>query len=234
MSQLSTMMRWEFILEYRYKLIHLSIASVVIYLIAIQAIPTIDTDFFQSTFLFFDPVLIGIMFVGALVLFEKNENTLQALTITPMETRNYFLSKIITLTALSIVTGMIFIIFKNGLFNVNYFYFFSGIILSSVFLILLGFLMVSRCNSINEYLIMIMFAFLLLFIPPMLHFSGLYESQIFYLWPSHASFILFGGVFEEVALNDAIYSIAYLLFWIILCFYLSKKAYLKHIVQGGK
>jgi len=234
MSQLGTMLKWEFLLEFRYKLIHLSIISVVIYLIALQAIPTIDSKFFQSTFLFFDPVLIGIMFVGALVLFEKNENTLQALTITPMQTRNYFLSKIITLTTLAIITGLIFIVLKNGIFNVNYFYFFTGIILSSVFLILVGFILVSRCNSINEYLIMIMFAFLLLFIPPLLHFSGLFENVVFYLWPSHASFILFNGVLGEVPLNEALYSILYLCVWIAISFYLAYRAYYKYIVAGGK
>jgi len=116
----------------------------------------------------------------------------------------------------------------------NWFYLFTGLILSSVFLILLGFLMVSRCNSINEYLLMMMFIFVPLFLPPLFDLFGFYKNNIFYLWPSHASFILFGGVFGEISTNDVIYAILYLLFWIVLCLYLSKRAFYKHIVLGGK
>lgn len=233
MNQLQQMLKWEFTLEYRYRLIHLSLLSVILYFVSLKAIPMMDVAEFHTVFLFFDPVLIGIMFVGAMVLFEKTENTLQALTITPMQTRNYFLSKIISLTTLSIIAGLLFIVLSHGI-DFNWFYFFSGIILSSVFLILFGFLMVSRCNSINEYLLMMMFFFVLLFFPPLFDMFRLYESPIFYLWPSQASFILFDGVFNEVPIIDTVYAIGYLLFWICLCFYFSQKAYYKHIVLGGK
>ena len=233
MNPLKSMLKWEFTLIYRYKLIHLAILSVVIYYLSLNIMPDINISEFHSLFLFFDPVLIGIMFVGAMVLFEKTENTLQALIITPMQTYYYFLSKIISLTALSIITGLIFMIPSYGI-DFNWFYFFSGIILSSVFLILLGFLMVARCNSINEYLLMMMLFFILLFIPPLFDLFGFYKNIIFYLWPSKASFILFSGIFGKVTLNDIIYAIMYLIFWIGLCFYLSQKAYYKHIVLGGK
>ena len=236
MSQLQSMLKWEFTLMYRYKLIHLAILSVVMYFVSLQIMPDINEPEFHSLFLFFDPVLIGIMFVGAMVLFEKTENTLQALTITPMQTYNYFLSKIIALTSLSLVAGLLFIIplmITDGI-DPNWLYLFIGLTLSAVVLILIGFLMVSRCNSINEYLLMMMFVFILLFFPPLFDLFGFYENTIFYLWPSHASFILFGGVFGEVSTNDTIYAILYLIFWIGLCLYLSKRAFYKHIVLGGK
>jgi fluoroquinolone transport system permease protein len=233
MNPLKSMLKWEFTLIYRYKLIHLAILSVVMYYLSLKIMPDIDIAEFHALFLFFDPVLIGIMFVGAMVLFEKTENTLQALTITPMQTYNYFLSKIISLTTLSVIAGLLFIIPSHGI-DFNWFNFFSGIILSAVFMILLGFILVSRCNSVNEYLMMMMFSFVALFLPPMFDLFKFYESPIFYLWPSQASFILFGGVFEEVTLTDTVYAVGYLIFWIGLCFYLSKKAYYKYIIMGGK
>ncbi len=233
MNQLKTMIKWEFILQSRYKIIHLSIASVVLYYLAIKAIPFIDTEYFRTVFLYWDPALIGIMFVGALVLFEKTENTLQALTVTPMETRNYFLAKIISLTTLSVVAALLFLFLVHG-FEFNYLYMFLGIILTSVFLILLGFILVSRCKSINEYLLTVGLSSLVLFIPPMLHVSGLYENVIFYLWPSQTSFFLLKGVFSEVALWETVYSVVYLSLWTALCYHLAKRAFYKHIVMGGK
>lgn len=233
MTQLKAMLKWEFILQFRYKIIYLSLASVVLYYLAIQGMPLINTERFRTLFLFLDPVLIGIVFVGALVLFEKTENTLQALTVTPMEMRNYFLAKIISLTTLSIVAALLFLFLAHG-FAFNYLYMFLGIILTSVFLILLGFILVSRCNSLNEYLLMIMTSFLILFIPPLLHVFGLYQNVIFYLWPTQASFVLLGGVFSEVALLETVYSVIYLVLWTVLCYYLAKKAFYKNIIMGGK
>lgn len=232
MTQLKTMLKWDVILQSRYRIIHLSILSVIIYYLSLVAIPSINTTEFKTLYLFFDPTLIGIMFIGALVLFEKTENTLQALTVTPMETRTYFFSKIISLTILSIVSAFLFVFLAHG-FDFQYFYMITGIVLTSIFLILLGFLLVARCHSINEYLVMMMLAFLLLFVPPLLDISGIYKNVIFYLWPSQASFLLFNGVFGTVSLNDTIYAIIYLIIWIIGCYVFAKKLFYKYIVARG-
>jgi len=233
MNQLLTMLKWEFILDHRYKIIYIAMIGAILYYITLVALPTFNTTFFLTMFLFFDPTLIGIMFVGALVLFEKNENTIQALIVTPMQTRNYFLAKIISLTTLSIIAALLFIYLAHG-FDFNYFYLLTGIILTSVFLILLGFIMVSRCRSINEYLVLMMVAMLILFIPPLLQESGIYKNDIFYAMPSQASITLFQGVFGSISINETIYATAYLVFWIMLCYYISKKAFYKHIVMEGK
>ncbi len=232
MTQLKTMLKWDIILQSRYKIIHLSILSVLIYYVTLLALPSMNTEEFKTLYLFFDPTLIGIMFVGALVLFEKTENTLQALNVTPMQTRTYFFSKIISLTLLSVISGFLFLFLSHGIYF-EYFYMVTGIILTSIFLILLGFILVARCNSINEYLLMMMLAFLLLFLPPLLDITGIYNNIIFYLWPSQASFLLFEGVFGTLSLNETIYALTYLCIWIVGCYYLAKKAFYKHIVLRG-
>ena len=237
MSNLKNMVRWEFKLLYRYKIIHISILSVILYFITTQAIPDLDRPIFHSLLLFFDPAVIGIVFVGALVLFEKSENVLQALVITPMIVDDYILTKISSLTILSIISASIFIILLNLFSNIEFDILFlaSGIILTSVMLILLGFILVSRVNSINEYLLAMIVAFLGLLFPPMLHLSGIYENILFYLWPTHASFILFMGVFNSNSLElwEIIYGAVYQIFWIVLLYFIAKKAFHKHIVMKG-
>jgi hypothetical protein len=232
MNQLKSMLKWDVILQSRYKIIHLSIISVLVYYITLVAIPSINTTEFKTLYLFFDPTLLGIMFIGALVLFEKTENTLQALTVTPILTRTYFLSKIISLTVLSVVSAFLFMFLAHG-FDFQYLYMIAGVVLTSVLLILVGFLLVARCNSINEYLVLMMMAFLVLFVPPLLDISGIYKNVVFYLWPSQASFLLFNGVFGTVSLSDTIYALGYLLIWIVGCYIVAKKAFYTYIVVGG-
>jgi fluoroquinolone transport system permease protein len=177
------------------------------------------------------------MFVGALVLFEKSENVLQALVITPMKTNDYLLSKITSLTILSCVSAILFIMLLNifGGIEFNIFFLASGIILTSILLILLGFILVSRLRSINEYLLAMALFFLALTFPPMLHLSGLYENVIFYVWPTHASLLIFRGVFNEAVLEtwEIAYGIVYQIVWIAILFFLARRAFYKHIVSTG-
>jgi len=237
MSNLKNMLKWEFVLLSRYKIIHISIASMFLYFLTTQAIPDMNQPAFHTMLLFFDPAIIGIMFVGALVLFEKTENVLQAIVITPMNTDDYLLSKIISLTILSVISGALFMglmyLFNDVTFNIGYLA--LGIILTSVMLILLGFILVSRVNSLNEYLLAMMIAFLGLTFPPMLNLSGLYENIIFYLWPTQASFTLFEGVFNSASLElwEIAYGVGYQIFWIFLFYILAKKAFYKNIVLKG-
>lgn len=238
MSNLKNMLRWEFLLLYRYKIIHISILSVVLYFLTTQAVESLQGQTqVHSVLLFFDPALIGIMFVGALVLFEKSENVLQALVITPMKTDDYLLSKIISLTILSIISALIFMllmmIFNETSFNLIFLL--SGIILTSVMLILIGFILVSRVNSINGYLLGMVIGFLGLTFPPLLQLFNIIENPVFYLWPTQASFILLEGVFNAASLEtwEIIYGIGYQLFWIVLLYYSSKKAFYEYIVLKG-
>ena len=237
MSNIKNMVKWEFILLSRYKIIHISILSVILYFLTTQAIPDMNRPIFHTMLLFFDPAVIGIMFIGALVLFEKSENVLQALVITPMKTDDYIFSKLTSLTILSLISATIFLTLLNVFGEINFSIIFAvfGIVLTSVLLILLGFILVSGVSSINEYLLAMGISFLVLTFPPMLHLSGLYENVIFYLWPTQASFILFTGVFNSQSLElwEIAYGIIYQLVWIAILFLLAKKAFYKHIVLKG-
>jgi fluoroquinolone transport system permease protein len=237
MNNLKKMLKWEFTLLSRYKIIHISFLSMVLYFLTTQAIPDMDKPIFHTMLLFFDPAIIGIMFVGVLVLFEKSENVLQALVITPMKVDEYILSKITSLTIISVISAIIFTLLLNIFSGIefNILFLLSGIIITSVMLILLGFIFVSRVKNLNEYLLVMIISFLVLLFPPMLHLSGLYENVIFYLWPTQASLLLFTGVFNSTNLEfwEIGYAIIYQIFWIGLLYFTAKKAFYKHIVLKG-
>ena len=191
----------------------------------------------HSVLLFFDPAVIGIVFVGALVLFEKTENVLQALVITPMKTDDYLLSKVISLTILSLISATVFMLlmvfFNETEFNLAYL--FLGITLTSIMLILIGFILISRVQSVNGYMLGMIIGFLALTFPPLLDLFGLFENPVFYLWPTQASFIIFDGVFNASNLEiwEIAYGIGYQILWIVLCYYLAKKMFYEFIISRG-
>ena len=238
MSNLKNMLKWEFILLYRYKIIHISILSVILYFLSTQAVESLKGQTqVHSVLLFFDPAVIGIVFVGALVLFEKAENVLQSLVVTPMRTDDYLLSKILSLTILSIISASIFMtlmfVFNETEFNIVYLI--TSIILTSVMLILVGFILVSRVQNVNGYMLGMIIGFLVLTFPPLLDLFKLFENPVFYLWPTQASFILFDGVFNASALEiwEVIYGIIYQVIWIAVLYLFAKKAFYKYIISKG-
>lgn len=238
MNNIKNMLKWEFTLLYRYKIIHISFLSILLYFLTTQAVNSLQNQpSINSVLLFFDPAVIGIVFVGALVLFEKSENVLQALVITPMKIDEYLQSKIISLTALSLLSAFIFMILMT-VFNeteFNLFYLFIGITLTSIMLILLGFIIVSRVQGVNGYLLGMIIGFLGLTFPPLLNIFGLFESPLFYLWPTQASFLIFEAVFVSNTLElwQIIYGIGYPFLWIILLYFLAKKTFQEYIIIRG-
>ena len=121
--------------------------------------------------------------------------------------------------------------FHEITFNLVYLY--LGIVLTALMLILLGLIIVARIDSINEYLLSFMLAFLVLIVPPMLHLSGLYQNDIFYLWPTQAAFILLRGTVETLEQWQIIYAIVYLLITIVLFYLLALRAFKKHVLKEG-
>ncbi len=241
MTSLKTMLKWEFLLQLRNMVVPVSFVTIILYIAVLYFIPAIKSDFFYTVFLFFDPALLGITFVGILVLFEKTENTLNALNVTPMEMRDYILTKITSLTILAVLASVLFVVllyfllevtFNN--FALSFFFLLVGITLTSVFMTLVGFIIVSRYTDLNDYLMGMAGVILLLMIPPMLQLSGFFDSMLFYIVPTQASFVLLLGVFQEVETWEIIYAVAYLAFWIALCYFLAKKAFYKNIILGGK
>ena len=97
-------------------------------------------------------VINSFFFVGALVLLEKGEGTLEAQGVTPLCTSEYLASEVITLTLLAllqnvIVVGLVAHV-TSGMLQLI-----AGTALASTFYVLLGFVAVTRYNSINEYLL---------------------------------------------------------------------------------
>ncbi|MCU0397747.1 MAG: hypothetical protein MUC73_06555, partial [Cyclobacteriaceae bacterium] len=99
MNQLLHLLKFDFILLNKNKIITISILVTAIYVGVFKGLSYLgNMEKLLILVIFNDPALLGFLFVGVLVLFEKNENTLDALAVTPIKISNYILSKSISLT----------------------------------------------------------------------------------------------------------------------------------------
>ncbi|MDP3911395.1 MAG: hypothetical protein Q8Q14_13490, partial [Gemmatimonadales bacterium] len=169
--------------------------------------PRLD-DTLLVLLLFSDPSVLGFLFVGVLVLYERGSNTLSAVAVTPLATGHYLWSKAISLTTLATAAGLAMALAARGA-SFDPFRLVAALALTSLVFVFLGFVAVVRVRTVNEYLLIVP-AFMAPLYLPLLSLAGMAESAAFLLVPSHASLLLFRGAFAPRPLWEAIYGVGFL------------------------
>ncbi len=229
MKALLFAMKWDLIRQQRYYIIAAAVFVTMVYVAIFQFLPIGQQTAIIITLIFNDPTSLGLLFIGSVYLFEKSENTLQAMAVTPMTGGHYLLSKTITLTGLATVSSLVMAFAAVGL-KFQPFYFISGIALSASLFTLLGFILVTRCKSFNEYigkmaLVMLPAAF------PFLQLFGLIDTVWIYVIPVQAGIVLLEAAFTTASIGDIVYGYSYLLLANAATFIWALKAY-RRVISG--
>lgn len=183
--------------------------------------------FFIST----DPSMLGFLFVGALVLFEKNSNTISALVVTPVRAYQYLGAKALSLTVLALLGSGAMAIASPHESNVGILI--LAVVLSSVHFVWIGFLGVVRVKTISQYFFVFPFIIAPLMLP-LLHFFGIVTggfSWLFYLFPFQACLLLFKAAFEPILWWQWVYALIYLPLTTALVYYFAHQSYQKHLAN---
>jgi len=223
---------WDARFALRYNIVTVAIVITVLYTIIFKLIPGASITEVLVSFIFSDPTMLGFIFVGAMVLFEKDANTLEALTVTPVKPWQYLWSKaiVLSLIALFCSTGMAFI--GHG-FDLKMVYFIPAVVLSSLIFTFIGFIGISRVKNFNQYIILIPM-FLLPTILPLADFYGLVRSPLFYLIPTQGSLLLFKAAFKEESALNILYSVVILCITLWITYRIAERHYLRYIVGKTK
>lgn len=175
-------------------------------------------------------VVATFLFMGGLVLLEKDEGTLEAQAVTPLRSGEYLASKVITLTGLSIVENVAIVAIAYGT-GFRPLPLIVGIGLASAIYCLAGFVAVARYDSINEYLFPAML-YTVLFAIPLLHYTGLWTSPIVYLHPFQAPLVILKGAVFPLVAWEWLYGLGYSALWILLTFRWSRRAFARFVTEG--
>ena len=99
---------------------------------------------------FSDPSVLGLFFVGGMLLLEKEQGILQSIVVTPLRPVEYVTGKILSLSLVALFAG--FLITKLSITqSVHYGLLFIGILLTSCFFTQMGILVACRSKSINAF-----------------------------------------------------------------------------------
>ena len=173
-------------------------------------------------------------FMAALILLEKAEGTLEAQIVTPLTVSEYLISKLATLTALSVAESLFIIVIAHGLdFRLGPVL--IGIVLASLLYCLAGFTVVVRYDTINE-LLFPSIVWVTAFSLPILQYAGMWTTPLMYLHPFQAPLVLLKGGFVPLATWEWAYGIGYSALWIVAAFAWSRFGFQRFVVAvaGGR
>lgn len=202
-----TSIRWEFLLLTRYRVVAVSLIIAGLYA---GLFFTLNLHYNDLVILcvISDPVMMGFMFTGVLILYDKNQNTLGVLNITPANPGVKLAARAAALTLLALLCSFAIALAGRGL-TFHYALFAVAVILSSFLFYYIGILCLAGVASFNGFL-MRSVVYLFPFFIPFLELFDLYSHPLFYLIPTKAVLVLFQASFESASLFDLIYAFIYL------------------------
>tara|TARA_R110000868_G_scaffold10429_3_gene51197 strand:- start:7030 stop:7746 length:717 start_codon:yes stop_codon:yes gene_type:complete len=190
-----------------------------------------------SALIFTDPALIGMAFVGAIVLMEKDTGVISAIGTTPSPSWVYVFSKAATLSFSGFLSGLaVAWVALGDQFDVGLML--LALTLSNIVAVLIGFAGVARAPSMNALMIYLLYGTVILFLPLLVHFSvaPTGAAWIFGVIPSYAMLLAFNGAADPASLSmgEWIYAIGYQLVWIAIGWRWAMREFRAYIISSGR
>lgn len=218
-------------LQFRHGFYYVYLVLATIYVIILRVLPVSARDLLLPLIIFTDPAIAGFYFIGAIVLLERADGTQQALFITPLRLRDYFLSKVLSLSTLALATSLAIALFAVGpVFNILALI--VGVTLTSILFVTLGLAFVSRFKVLNFYLFSAGLAVALMSLP-LLGFLNIWDSLLFWLFPTQPCLVVIAAAFrpESYPFWEYILAMVVLLAWIAGAWLWASRWYPRYVLE---
>lgn len=202
--------RYDVLFQVRHGFYYVYLITCALYVVALRSLPQEALVVVLPIVIFSDPALLGLFFIGGIVLLERGQRTIEGLFVTPLTVSEYLWAKTLSLSLLALCTSLLVAI-VGGQRAFNPLLLVLGVLLCSVPATLSGLAIGARMRSVNWYLLSASF-FIVVLCVPVLPFTGLIKGHwLFYLFPSRAGLLLINGAYQGIGTGDLIYALAYLL-----------------------
>jgi fluoroquinolone transport system permease protein len=179
------------------------------------------------------------LYVAAMILFEKEQGTLKATIVSPLRHSEYLWAKIITLTVLATVESIVMIggamlimSFSDDMTLPNIPLLLLGICGIGIIYTLIGIVLIVRYDKITEFLIPLSAVAFILQLP-FLYFLGWVEHPLFLVIPTSAPTILMQAAYIQLTGWQWVYGLGYTAVLIAGLTIWAYRAFQTHIIAKG-
>lgn len=173
----------EWTVEWRYRIPAVALVVTVVWTLALLAMPVWVARGVGPVVLTIDTATFGSFFIAALVLFERGEGALAALTVSPLRFGEYLGAKVAILTGLSVVSAVP-IALAAGHRPTSLGPILLGVVLLSVLFLVLDFALVVRQRSLTGFLTVAPFVLVPFIAAPLAHLTGVLDHPLLYVVPT--------------------------------------------------
>lgn len=157
---------------------------------------------------FSDPVVLGMFFIGGIMLLEQMQGILMVVMVSPLRIKEYLLSKTITLSLISVLASIgITVLSYHG--DVQWGLLLLAVIQSSVFFTLFGIVIGAGCRNVNHYFVKLI-PYVLLLVLPCFSLIGFSYSWLISIIPSVAALRMLIGAYQHIGFLEASVLFSYL------------------------
>lgn len=223
------LLTYDILLQWRQGFWMIYIVVSLMYLAILFSIPLENRLFVSILFVLSDTSVLGVTFVGALVLLEKQQNVLQSLFVTPLQVNHYLWSKTTSLGLIALTMSIVLLVLPNKIDSYIWVRIYA-IITSSIVFTLMGIGFASQVDTINQYFMSILVGSMVILLPvvPFLIWDQFSWLVIF---PFNAALeIMFPEKFN-VTSGRLIADGLFLLGWCIISFYFARNQMIKNILH---
>jgi len=219
--------KYDMLFQYRHGFHHAYLIVTVIYVLALLNLSANVRQTVTTVLLLTESAALGSFFIGAMLLLEREQNTLESLFVTPLRISEYFAARVVSLTLLALASALAIVLLTHGPFE-HVVLFITGLALSSCFYTLFGFIFAVRAKNVNDYFAKAIGAGLLICLP-VLGYLQVVDTPLFYLFPTQATLMLLDIVFRDFSTLELIYAYGCLLIWTAAAGWFAYREFYRHI-----
>lgn len=189
----------------------------VVYIVILFALPESWREKAAAIFIFSDPAAMGLFFMGAIVLFEKNQHMQCAFAASPVRAWEYITAKVGSLSAVSLaVAALLALAAKVNHFPVVL----LGTAIASVAFTLSGLIIATKITGLNQFILWTLPLEAACFVPAILHLFKITPARL-RLYPANICMEMIAGSVPCMA------GVVMLLALLVILFSVSNKCVLK-------
>lgn len=216
---------------FRNNIIAISIAMTLIYMLVFFALNMgSDSHRLLTLFIFNDPALIGLLFMGTAIIMERNQGILPAILVSPLSLHTFLVSRIFVLSLLGTLCALGMAIVAIG-FNFNVVQFSIASFLVTALGCTIATFLASLTNEFLKYMLLLVPFLIFGIAPPLLDYMGLIESNLFRIFPAWGELFLIGNSYGNAIIKQSDILLAYIssIVWIIALYVLSYRRFKKNV-----
>lgn len=186
------------------------VAIVVMYLIILHYLPTNIIEIALPLVVYSDPSVLGMFFIGGIIMLEKGQGLLQVFTVTPLRTAEYLMSKVLSLAIVSVLATIALTVFSSYA-QINWVLVILTTALTSGIFTLCGVLISAECRNVNQYLLKTI-PYMLLFVLPCFSLIWFPSGSWFCAFPSVAALrLMLGAYANDISFVESSLLLVYLI-----------------------